>query len=299
MTLDAARHAERAVRLSRGGTARRSMPIATLSEVRIRYDLSGHGDPTVLLHGSLVDRRTWDMVRPGLAQSLTVLVYDRRGHGESTGPPREHPVRDDAGDLAGLLEAIDLFPVHLIAHSYAGAVALRLAMDRPEMVRSLTIHEPMFFGVLEDDPATAPEADRLAEGVRSMRSLVRDGHPDLAVREVMDSLSTEEGGWSRLPTGVQQGLLRLADRWAEELGDPESTHPDPTAFTDLLIPVLLTTGERSPPFLQRIVAGTAARLRNATLRTLPGVGHVPHLADPNQFIALIHGFLVERNVPFT
>jgi len=275
------------------------MPVASLSKVSLRYDVSGRGDPTVLLHGSLVDRRTWDSVCPGLSESLTILVYDRRGHGESTGPPRSHPVRDDTNDLAGLLEAIDLFPVHLIAHSYAGAVALRLAVDRPEMVRSLALHEPMFFGVLEDDPATAPEADRLAEGVRSMRALVSNGHPDLAVREVMNSLSTEEGGWSRLSPGVQRGLLRHVERWAEELGDPESTHPDPGVFADLLIPALLTTGERSPPFLQRIVAGTAARLRNATLRTLPGVGHVPHLTDPNQFIALIHGFLVERNVPFT
>ena len=275
------------------------MPTASLSEVRLRYDVSGQGDPTVLIHGSLVDRRTWDGVRPGLAQSMTVLAYDRRGHGESTGPLRSHPVRDDAGDLARLLDAIDLFPVHLIAHSYAGAVALRLAADRPEMVRSLALHEPMLFGVLEDDPATAPEADRLWEGMREMQGLARGGHPDLAVRGIMDSLSTEEGGWSRLSPGVQQALLRHVDRWVEELDDPDATRPDPTVFADLLIPVLLTTGERSPPFLNRITAGVAARLRNATLRTLPGVGHVPHLTDPNQFIATIHGFLIERNVPFT
>jgi len=275
------------------------MPVASLSEAALRYDLSGHGDPTVLVHGSLVDRRTWDAVRPGLSQSLTVLAYDRRGHGESTGPVRRHPVRDDAKDLAGLLETIDLYPVHVIAHSYAGAVALRLAVDRPEMVRSLLLHEPMFFGVLSDDPATAPEAERIMEGVRSMQALVRDGHPDLAVREIMDALSTEEGGWSRLSPVVQRALLRHVDRWVEELGDPDATRPEPDAFADVLIPVLLTTGERSPPFLHRIVAGTAGRLRNSTLRTLPGVGHVPHLTDPDQFIALIHGFLVERNVPIT
>ncbi len=275
------------------------MPVASLAKVKLRYDVSGHGDPTVLLHGSLVDRRTWDAVRPGLAQALTVLAYDRRGHGESTGPLRHHPVRDDAGDLAALLEAIDLFPVHLIAHSYAGAVALRLAVDRPEMVRSLSLHEPMFFGVLDDDLATAPEVERLMVEFHAMQALVRDGHPELAVRKVMDALSTEEGGWSRLSHGVQRSLVRHVDRWAEELNDPEATRPAAELFTDLLIPVLLTTGERSPPFLQRIVACTGRRLRNGTVRTLPGVGHVPHLTDPDQFIALIHSFLVERDVPFT
>ena len=253
----------------------------------------------MLLHGSLVDRRTWDAVRPGLAQSLTVLVYDRRGHGESTGPLRNHPVQDDAKDLAGLLEAIDLFPVHVVAHSYAGAVALRLAVERPEMVRSLLLHEPMLVGVLGDDPATAPEAERIMEAVQSMQNLVKSGHPELAAREIMDALSTEEGGWSRLSPGVQRGLLRHVDRWVEELGDPDATRPERDAFADVLIPVLLTTGERSPPFLHRIVAGTAGRLRNASVRTLPGVGHVPHLTDPDSFIALVHSFLVERNIPFT
>ncbi|HYB79788.1 MAG TPA: alpha/beta hydrolase [Thermoplasmata archaeon] len=275
------------------------MPKAQIASVSVRYDLSGHGDPTVLLHGSLVDRRTWDGVRPGLSQALRVLAYDRRGYGETTGPPRRAPVRNDAEDLAGLLHALDLFPVHLVAHSYAGAVALRLAADRPEMVRSLAFHEPLFLGVLEDDPATAPEAERLWEGMRRMQDLARSGHPDTAVREAMESLSTEEGAWDRLSPGVQQALMGHVDRWVEEMSDPEATRPDPSVLRELLIPVLLTTGERSPPFLRRITASLAGRLRNASTQTLPGVGHVPHLTDPNLYIAAIYGFLVERNVPFT
>lgn len=274
------------------------MPTASLPHASIRYDVSGTGDPTVLIHGSLVDRSTWEAVRPGLAQSLRVLVYDRRGHGESTGALRSRAVRDDVTDLAGLLDALDLFPVHVIAHSYAGAIALRLAADRPEMVRSLSLHEPPFIGLLKDDPATAPEAERIESAMRGMESLARTGHPELAAREIVDSFSVEPGAWDRLPPGVQRGILRHVDRWAEELDDPEASRPDPAVLAELLIPVLVTTGERSPPTMQRISARLAERLRNATLRTIPGAGHVPHLTDPDQFIALVHGFLVERNVPF-
>ncbi len=275
------------------------MPIATLSNASIAYDLSGRGDPTVLIHGSLSDRSTWERVRMGLSPSLRVLAYDRRGHGESTGPHRAHPVQNDAADLAELLDAIDLFPVHLIAHSYGGAVALRLAADRPEMVRSLDLHEPPFIGLLEDDPATAPEADRLWATAKTMQSLVRSGQPEEALREEADALSGEEGAWDRLRPVVQQGLVGQVDLWVEELGDPDLTRPDRAALSEILVPVLLTTGERSPPFLHRVTALLADHLPNATLRTLPGVGHVPHLSDPDQFIALVHGFLVERNVPST
>jgi pimeloyl-ACP methyl ester carboxylesterase len=275
------------------------MPIVSLPNARIRYELAGGGDPTVLLHGSLVDRTSWDAVRPGLAQSLEVLAYDRRGHGESTGAARVHPVRDDAADLAGLLESIDLFPVHVIAHSYGGAVALRLAYERPEMVRSLLLHEPPFVGLLEDDPATAPEAERLWAGTRAIQALVKAGRPEAAAREIVNAFSVEEGAWDRLRPEVQRGLLRHVDRWLEELADPEATRPEPAVLAEQLIPVLLTTGARSPPFVRRITQLLGTQLRNSTLRTLPGAGHVPHLSDPDQFIALVHSFIVERNVPST
>ena len=275
------------------------MPIATLRNATIRYDLSGSGDPTVLVHGSLVDRGSWEAVRPGLAQSLTVLTYDRRGHGESTGAVRAHPVRDDAADLAELLESLDLYPVHIIAHSYGGAIAFRLASDRPEMVRSITLHEPPFIGLLDEDPADALEGERLRAGTRAILGLVRAGQSEAAAREIVNGFSVEEGAWERLRPEIRRGLLRHVDRWVEELSDPEATDPGEALFAELLIPILLTTGERSPAFVRRITSRLAARLRNVTLRTLPGASHAPHLSNPDQFIALLHGFLVERNVPTT
>ena len=275
------------------------MPTVSVADTKLWYEVAGRGDPTVFVHGSLVDHTTWERVRRGLAPSLQTLVYDRRGYGTSSGPHRVHPVRDDAGDLSRLLDAIDLYPVHVIAHSYGVAVGLRLAADRPEMVRSLVLHEPLFVGLLEDDPATAPEADRLRQGMREMQSLVRSSRQEEAARMVVDALSSEERGWDRTSPEVQRAILRYVDRWSEEIMDPEATKPESAALNDLLIPVLVTTGERSPPFLHRVAAQLAGRLRNATSRSLPGVGHVPHLSDPDQFIALVHGFLVERAVPFT
>ncbi|HTT46077.1 MAG TPA: alpha/beta hydrolase [Thermoplasmata archaeon] len=275
------------------------MPTVTLPNATLHYDVSGQGDPTVLIHGSLVDGQTWNAVRPGLEQALLTLTYDRRGHGESVGPPRTHAVRDDAQDLAGLLETIDLFPVHLVAHSYGGAVALRLATDRPEMVRSLALHEPPFIGLLEEDPATVPEAERLWASLEDIRRLARDGAREAAVRSIVESLTTEDDPWSRLSPEVRRTLSAHLGRWEEEMGDPEASRPSPEILADLLIPVLLTSGERSPPFLRRIVERMSTHLRNATVREIAGAGHVPHVSDPDLFVAFIYGFLVERNVPVT
>jgi pimeloyl-ACP methyl ester carboxylesterase len=276
------------------------MPTVSIRDTELYYDVRGSsGDPTLLLHGSLVDHHCWDAIVAPLAQNLQVVVYDRRGHGQSTGPTRTHPVRDDAADLAGLLEEIDLYPAHVVAHSYGGAVAFRLAMDRPEMVRSLAVHETPFVGLLEDDPVSAEEARRLLLGIRTIQDLMRSGDLSTAVRELVDAFSTGEGAWSRLRPEAQQQFLRNAERWSEEFDDPEAIRPEARGLADLLMPVLLTSGERSPPFLRRVNAALAESLRNVNVLTIPDAGHVPHITAPQQYAGLLLNFLLERNVPTT
>jgi pimeloyl-ACP methyl ester carboxylesterase len=276
------------------------MPTVRVRGGELAYDLTGTGgDPVVLVHGSYVDRHNWGSVVPGLSQAMHVLAYDRRGYGQSPAIPRSSPVRDDAEDLAALLAELDHFPAHVIAHSYGGAVALRLAIDRPEMVRSLSIHEVPFVGLLEDDPATAPEAERLEAGVVAMRDLIRTGHAESAAEQLVDQFSTEPGAWGRMPAPAQAMFVHNAGRWAEEYGDPAALRPDSAALRELLIPVLLTEGSLSPPFLRRITQALDRRLRNSTLQEVPDAGHAPHVSRPDQYVGLLVSFLLERNVPVT
>lgn len=276
------------------------MPTVSFRDTEIYYERHGStGDPTLLIHGSLVDHRSWDAIVAPLAQNLEVLAYDRRGYGKSRGPIRAHPVRDDAGDLAVLLEQINLYPVHVIAHSYGGAVAFRLALERPEMVRSLAVHETPFVGLLEDDPVTAGEARRLILGIRTTQNLILAQELPAAVAGIVEAFSVEGGAWDRLRPETQREFIRNAPRWNEEFGDPEAIRPDRRGLADLLVPVLLTSGERSPPFLRRVNAALAASLRNASLLTIPDAGHVPHVTAPHQYAGLLLNFLLERNVPST
>lgn len=276
------------------------MPKLEIRGGEIAYDVSGRGgDPVVLVHGSCVDRHNWDPIVPGLSQALHVLAYDRRGYGQSPPIPQTSRVRHDAEDLAALLSELDHFPAHVIAHSYGGAVALRLASDRPEMVRSLAIHEVPFLRLLEDDPTTAPEAERLEAGISTLRAQIREGRPELAMEQLVNLFSTEPGAWDRMPSAARAMFVRNAGQWAEEYGDAEAIGPDLGALHELLIPVLLTEGSLSPPFLRRITARLDARLRNATVQEVPDAGHAPHVTRPDQYVGLLVNFLLERNVPVT
>lgn len=274
------------------------MPTIEVRGVQLHYEQVGHaGDPTVLIHGSLVDSSNFQRVVPGLARGLTLLTYDRRGYGGSTPGPRATPVATDSEDLAALLEATDFYPVHLVGHSYGGAVALRLAADRPELVRSLSLHEPPFFGLLADHPETATEGRRFLGGIAAIRSQVARGDLAGAARNVVEVFSLAGGAWERLPEAVREGSARTMERWTEEYGDPDALRPRPGSLRETLVPVLLTTGTESPPFLRYIRDRLAVELPNPTVRDIPRAGHAPQITAPDAYVGLLLQFLLERNVP--
>jgi pimeloyl-ACP methyl ester carboxylesterase len=274
------------------------MPIARIRGAELYYEVSGTaGDPAVLVHGSLADHTSWARVVPILSQSLTVLDYDRRGFGRSTLGAKECPVETDALDLAALLETLDLLPVHVVAHSYGGPVAFRLAAQRPELVRSVSIHEAPLFGLLADQPSTAVEGRRYLDGVARIRDLVGRGDPTAAAKEVVDVFSLVPGAWERLPPSTRAEFALRMDRWVEEYTDPDSLRPVPGELAELLLPVLLTSGGQSPPFLREIRSALARYLPNVTELDIPAAGHAPHITHPAEYSGVLLSFLLERNVP--
>ncbi len=276
------------------------MSVARVPHAEIFYEQAGgSGDPAVLVHGLWTDRRGWDAVLPGLAGGLDVLAYDRRGHGRSSGEPGHRPVRDDADDLIALLEAIDFHPVHLIAHDYGGAVAFRVATERPELVRSIAVHEVVGYGPRGDDPTDRAGEDRLLRSIRELGEEPPTGDAVSRISRLLGLLSAGENEWEQLAPVARSILLESAGNWLREFDDPEFATPNAEPLGDIEIPVLVTWGERSAPFLQRTGEQIANLLRNSTRLRLPEVGHFPQLSHPHLVVGVLGAFLLERNVPST
>lgn len=274
------------------------MTMHRTERIELAYEIRGDaGDPVVLLHGSLSDSRAWSLVAPALSASLQVLTYDRRGYGASAGPPRIHAVRDDADDLASLLVATEHYPAHLVAHSYAGAVALRLACERPELVRSVAAHEPPLLGLLTGDPDLGAAARAGIDEIGRLRGVIRGGDLESAAREVVDLFSVTPGAWERVRPEVRHAAIEYLRNWSDEFADPEAVTPDLRALGDLLIPVLVTRGAESPEWIHHVARRLVAALRNVTDRTIPEAGHAPHLVTPDRYVGVLQSFLLERVVP--
>jgi len=112
---------------------------ATVDGHGIHYLDAGSGPPVVLLHGGIVDaaRVSWPPVMRALADDYRVLAPDLLGYGESALPDGPYTIRRHAEVVAGLLDTLDTGPVTLVGNSLGGAVAVQVALDRPDLVATL------------------------------------------------------------------------------------------------------------------------------------------------------------------
>lgn len=247
---------------------------------------SGDGEPLVLVHGSWEDRRTWAPVEEGLGSRFRMVAYDRRGHSDSEGGAPDDTRRDDEDDLAALIEDRGLAPANVVATSFGGSIALGLASRRPELFRSLAVHEPPLIALAADDPTVAEFGGAAVPMVESIQRGDREAGAAGFVEIVLGP-----GAWDMLPEEDRRTMVENADTFAGEMGDPDFGDLDLESLGGLEAPVLLSQGDQSPPFFAKIVARIAEGVDGAQVRVFEGAGHVPHVSHPEEYIAAIDGFV--------
>jgi pimeloyl-ACP methyl ester carboxylesterase len=115
------------------------MPLTRVGDIDVYYEKRGSGEPVLLIHGLGSSTEDWEYQVERLASRYTVVSYDVRGHGQTGKPRGRYSVAQFASDAAGLIERLGLGPVHVHGISMGGMIAFQLAVDKPELVRSLTI----------------------------------------------------------------------------------------------------------------------------------------------------------------
>ena len=176
------------------------MAIANANGVRIFYEMTGSGRiPVVLVHGSWVSHHSWDLVVPRFAESFRVVTYDRRGHSDSERPTAQGSVREDVADLAVLLEQLGLAPAFVVANSFGASIALRLAGDRPHLLRGLVVHEPPLFQLLADEPRFALMLAEVGQRVVAVAERIANGDHAGAAEQFAETVALGPGSWVQLP----------------------------------------------------------------------------------------------------
>ncbi|MEX2127759.1 MAG: alpha/beta hydrolase [Xanthobacteraceae bacterium] len=268
------------------------MATVKVNGVRLFYEIRGTGQvPLVLVHGSWGSHHNWDLVVPGLAESFRVLTYDRRGHSESERPHRQGSVREDAADLATLIEHLGLGPAWVAGNSFGASITLRLAGERSDLLRGMIAHEPPLFSLLANDPAVAPMLDQVGKRERAVVERIASGDHAGAAEQFVETVALGPGSWARLPIDLQQTFIKNAPTFLDEARDPEQHAIDLARITAFPHPSLLTIGDQSPAMFAPVVAKLADVLPSTTVHTFPGAGHIPHVTHSNAYIEAITAFI--------
>ncbi|MGN2431575.1 alpha/beta fold hydrolase [Pseudomonas syringae] len=108
-------------------------------ECTLHYEEYGQGAPVLLLHGLGSSCQDWEYQIPALAAHYRVIVMDMRGHGRSDKPHERYSIQGMSNDVEALIEHLRLGPVHVVGLSMGGMIGFQLAVDQPELLKSLCI----------------------------------------------------------------------------------------------------------------------------------------------------------------
>lgn len=130
------------------------MPFVERDRCRIHWEAAGTGTPVLLVMGAVYSSRMWHPAVPALSRHHQVITFDNRGTGKSTAT-RVASISDMAQDALAVLDAAGAERTHVYGASLGGVVALELALQAPERVRSLVLG---CTGILSADKPRAPRS---------------------------------------------------------------------------------------------------------------------------------------------
>ncbi len=115
------------------------MPTVPTNRVETYYEVHGEGPSLVLINGIGACTKLWQPQAEAFAQHFRVVVYDVRGHGQSSGADERYTIALFASDLKALLEALGITRAHLCGLSMGGLIAQQFAIDYPDRVGRLVL----------------------------------------------------------------------------------------------------------------------------------------------------------------
>src|SRR5947199_6217157 len=179
----------------------------------LRFVERGTGIPVVFVHGSLGTLDSWAPQIDAFATRFRVIAYSRRYHWPNAAQPdgQEYTLSLHADDLIGLIEALGLERVHLVASSYGAYVALLVTLRRPDLVRSLVLAEPPILPWLGRTPAGDSLRHTFDRTVlKAAQAAVGRGDSVGGLRRFLDGVSGRPGHFDALPEAARVALLPLA-----------------------------------------------------------------------------------------
>lgn len=252
----------------------------------------GSMEQALLLHPALATSGIWRGVAKVLKADLSMTAIDLPGHGKSVDWDQNCDYHTQCTQAAaGFLKS----PKHLIGHSFGATVALRLAVEQPEMIRSLTLIEPVLFASVRQ----TPDYDLHEIEFQPFIDLMQRGDREMAAQVFTQMWGSGEV-WQDIPNAIRQYIVARIDlivAGAGGINDDNSGVLNTGRLEGLDVPVLLLQGTQSPRVITAINDALADRLPNARQVRVNGAGHMLPVTHSQKVAQKIGNFISGSKLP--
>lgn len=267
------------------------MPKAFVNGINFHYLQKGQGPDVVLIHGITGSLAMWHInVLPALSENYRVTTYDLRGHGYTDITLTGYTSPQQAEDLHGLLEYLNIERAYLVGHSFGGVIALHFAVLYPERVSGIVILDAgvpalRHLRTLQDWPGWEKWKDKLeAYGIK------REKFTDDAERIIRKSFVIP------VQFGLRKGQERQTKR-LEKLLDETSVVKEfrdiagltEDRLAEIQNPTLAVYGKTSPYW--KIGSRLQELLKNCKAFFMQETGHFYLMQKPDAFVEFLRQFL--------
>lgn len=263
--------------------------------LRWHVQVMGDGPPILLLHGTGASSHSWRDIMPALADRYMVVAPDLPGHAFTGGMRDAQMTLPGMADaVRGLLETMDIAPAAIIGHSAGAAIGFAVAQARFPDIALVGLNPalaPFPWPATQVFPAMArllalnPFVPKVFSGIARMA-----GDTEGFIQRSTSSRIDRAGArcYAALLGNSRhaRGALAMMANW--------DLDPLDRSLPGIANPVLLIHARGDNAIPLEGVEKAAAKLPNATLEVLPGLGHLAHEERPEVVAGLIGEFLAER-----
>lgn len=260
------------------------MPSFQTDTISLYYEIDGQGPPLLLIAGMVSDSASWQPLLPLLCDHFTLIRPDNRTTGRTTPWSAETSMTHYANDCAALLDHLAIRRTHVLGHSMGGLIALQLATDHPDCVRSITL--------AASAPARMARNIALFEALTDIRN--SDAAPDLWLRAFLpwlfaphvfdDPVAIDAAvqaslsyPYAQSPRAMRHQLSALKDY-------------DPTTTIDIPHPVQALLAENDLLIPQPLAQSALAKLPDLATHIIPNAGHSIHWDAPEKVASHVLSF---------
>jgi 3-oxoadipate enol-lactonase len=239
--------------------------------------------PILLIHPAGSTASTWGSAIEELARIGRVITYDRRGYARSGGEPVGSTATHTA-DAAAILEFLRSPSAVVVGTSAGAAIAVDLAVRRPDLVRVVIAHEfPWRF------TRHLPTGSQIKALVRIGSLALRGRHGDAAEVLLRSAYTYRDGGstWDAFPEEWRQVAREDARAALADFRNSIVTYPSAADLATVKVPVLCSYGARSPNSMVALVRSLASAIPTARTHRIEGAGHAAPFDATANFVQLI------------